>query len=278
VKVSFKTLYPMTIVVCVAAAAIAARAQAPAQRTPAARAVAPAQPRVPSGLPRTTDGHPDFSGVWQTLNTAAWDIEAHQADTGTPAGEGVVEGGPLPYQPGAIAKKKENFAKRLTDDTDAKCYMPGVPRITYMPYPFRIVQARDMTTIMYEYIHIVRTIYTNGTKHPEGIDWWMGDSRGHWEGDTLVVDVIDFNDQTTFDKAGNYHSEALHVVERYSFIDKDHLNYEVTIEDPKVYTRPWKMSMPIYRRIEKNVRPLEYDCYAFEHLFSLKGTPAAPDQ
>jgi len=97
----------------------------------------------------------------------------------------------------------------------------------------------------------------------------MGDSRGHWEGNTLVVDVIDFNDQTTFDKAGNHHSDALHVVERYSFIDKDHLNYDVTIEDPKVFTRPWKMSMPIYRRLEKNVRPLEYDCYAFEHLFRL---------
>ncbi len=277
-KVSSRLLYALTIVVWVAAAAAATRAQAPPQRATAARAVAPAQPRAATGLPRTADGHPDFSGVWQTLNAAAWDIEAHQADTGTPPGEGVVEGGPLPYRPEALAKRKENFAKRLTGDTDAKCYMPGVPRITYMPYPFRIVQTRDMTSIMYEYIHIVRTIYTNGTKHPEGIDWWMGDSRGHWEGDTLVVDVIDFNDQTTFDKVGNYHSEALHVVERYSFIDKDHLNYEATIEDPKVYTRPWKMSMPIYRRIEKNVRPLEYDCYAFEHLFNLKGTPADPDQ
>jgi hypothetical protein len=239
-------------------------AQAPARQ-------APADPNP--ALPRTADGKPDLSGVWQVLNTASWDIEAHQADTGTPPGESVVEGGDIPYQPWALEKKKENYAKRLTDDTDVKCYMPGVPRITYMPYPFRIVQMPKNVTIIYEYIHIVRTIYTDGSKHPEGIDWWMGDSRGHWEGSTLVVDVIDFNDGTTFDKAGNHHSEALHVIERYTFIDKDHLNYEVTIEDPKVFTRPWKMSMPIYRRLEKNVRPLEYDCYAFEHLFKVPPIP-----
>ncbi len=227
-----------------------------------------------SAVPRAADGKPDLSGVWEVLNTAAWDIQDHSADTGTPPGLGVVEGNEIPYQEWALAKKKENFSRRMTDDTDSKCFMPGVPRITYMPYPFRIVQTPRYVTILYEYIHVTRTIYTDGSKHPEGIDWWMGDSRGHWEGDTLVVDIIDFNDQTTFDKAGNFHSDALHVVERYSFIDKDHLNYDVTIEDPKVFTRPWKMSMPIYRRIEKNVRPLEYDCYAFEHLFTLTGTPA----
>lgn len=239
----------------------------------AGAALASAQQAAPQGgIPRTPAGrpgprHPDFSGVWQVLNTAAWDIEAHAADIGTPPGESVVVGGDIPYQPWALEKKKENYAKRMTEDTDVKCYQPGVPRITYMPYPFRIVQTDKYVSLIHEYIHIVRTVYTDGSKHPEGIDWWMGDSRGHWEGDTLVVDSIDFNDRTTFDKAGNHHSEALHVIERFSFIDKDHLNYEVTIEDPKVFTRPWKMQMPIYRRIEKNIRPLEYDCYAFEHLF-----------
>jgi hypothetical protein len=240
-------------------------AQAPTRRAPAASTPV---------VPRTPEGKPDLSGVWQVLNAAAWDIQDHNADTGTPPGQGVVEGNDIPYQAWATEKKKENFARRTTDDTDSKCFMPGVPRITYMPYPFRIVQTLRYVTILYEYIHVTRTIYVDGSKHPDGIDWWMGDSRAHWEGDTLVVDVVDFNDQTTFDKAGNFHSDALHVVERYSFIDKDHLNYEVTIEDPKVFTRPWKMSMPIYRRIEKNARTLEYDCYAFEHLFQLSGTPA----
>jgi hypothetical protein len=232
-------------------------------------AVAGDQDHLPPDVPRSETGKPNLSGVWEVLNTAAWDIQAHNADAGIPGGLGVVVGGDIPYQPAALAQKKENFARRVTDDTDSKCYMPGVPRITYMPYPFRIVQTQDYVTILYEYIHIIRTIYTNGTTHPDGIDFWMGDSRGHWEGDTLVVDVTNFNDRTWFDKVGDFHSDALHVVERYSFIDKDHLEYEATIDDPKVFTKPWKMEMPIYRRIEKNVRPLEYDCYAFEHLFKL---------
>jgi len=222
-----------------------------------------------SGIPRAANGKPDFSGVWEVLNTAAWDILPHNADKGIPGGLGVVEGGMIPYQGSALAKKKENFEHRETDDTAAKCYMPGVPRITYMPYPFRIFQTPKYVTVLYEYIHIIRTIYTNDSAHPDGLTFWNGDSRGHWDGDALVVDVTNFNDETWFDSVGDFHSEALHVIERYSYIDKDHLNYEVTIEDPKVFTRPWKMSMPLYRRIEKDVRPLEYDCNAFDHLFRL---------
>jgi hypothetical protein len=228
-----------------------------------------AQTRSAVTIPRSSDGRLDLSGVWEVLNTAAWNIQDHNADTGIPPGQGVVEGNEIPYQAWALEKKKENFARRMTEDTDSKCYLPGVPRITYMPYPFRIVETPKYVTILYEYIHVVRTIYTNGSTHPEGMNWWMGDSRGRWDGDTLVVDVTDFNDRTWFDKVGNFHSDALHVIERYSFIDKDHLDYEVSVEDPKVFTRPWKMRMPIYRRIEQNVRPLEYDCNAFEHLFQL---------
>jgi hypothetical protein len=228
-----------------------------------------AQDHSVDAIPRATSGKPDLSGVWEVLNTAAWDIQPHNADTGIPGGLGVVEGDEIPYQPSALAQKKANFAHRMTDDTDVKCYKPGVPRVTYMPYPFRIVQTPDYVAFLYEYIHITRTVYTNGTMHPDGIDFWDGDSRGHWDGDALVVDVSDFNDQTWFDKVGDFHSDALHVIERYSFIDKDHLDYEVTIDDPKVFTKSWKMKMPIYRRIEKDVRPLEYDCNAFDHLFRL---------
>lgn len=224
-----------------------------------------------SGAPRTSEGKPDFSGVWEVLNTAAWNILPHAADAGIPAGLGVVEGGEIPYQAWAIEKKKENYDHRMTEDTDSKCYKPGVPRLTYMPYPFRIVQSPKYVVLLHEYIHLIRTIYTNDTPPAEtfGVGTWDGDSRGHWDGDTLVVDVTNFNDETWFDAVGDFHSDALHVVERFSFIDKDHLNYEVTIEDLKVFTRPWKMSMPIYRRIEANVRPLEYDCNGFDHLFRL---------
>ena len=225
-------------------------------------------PTQGTAMPRTPDGKPDFTGLWRVMNSAAWDIQDHQASKGEPAGMGVVEGNDIPYQPAALAKKRENFEKRATADPEAKCYLPGVPRLMYMPFPFQIFQTPTMLTMLFEYVHAVRYVYTNGTPHPPGhIDWWMGDSRGRWEGDTLVVDVVDFNDQTWFDRAGNFHSDELHVVERYTAMDADHITYEVTIEDPKVFTRPWRMSMILYRHKEKNLQLLEYECYSFDNEF-----------
>lgn len=219
-----------------------------------------------AAMPRTADGKPDLSGVWQVMNTANLDIQDHHAQEGAPAGQGVVEGNEIPYQPWALKKKQENYANRAIADPEKRCYMPGVPRITYTPMPFQIIQRPDLTTILYEYAHVVRFIYTNGSKHPEGhIDWWMGDSRARWEGDTLVVDVSHFDERTWFDRAGNFHSDALHVVERYTPVDADHVNYEVTIEDPKVFTRPWKMNMVLYRHKERNFRLMEYECYGFPY-------------
>lgn len=219
--------------------------------------VAAAQAFTP---PRTADGKPNLQGIWQVLNTAAWDLQDHPAELGVPAGQGVVAGNEIPYQPAALAKKRENFENRRTADPESKGYLPGVPRAMYLPFPFQIFQTPNYMTIAFEYAHASRTIYTNGTPHPRGdTSWWMGDSRGRWEGDTLVVDVTHLTDQTWFDRAGNFHSDALHVVERYTMTGPDHMNYEVTIEDPKVFTRPWKMSMLFYRRKEPNVRLLEYD-------------------
>ena len=212
---------------------------------------------------RTAEGTPDLSGIWQVMNTAAWDIQDHPAQKGVPAGQGVVEGNELPYLPAAAAKKKANFEHRATADPETKCYLPGVPRITYMPYPFQITQSQKQVTILYEYVHAVRNIFL-GTPHIKGpIDWWMGDSRGRWEGNTLVVDVLEFNDETWFDRAGNFHSDALHVVERYTPVGPDLINYEATIEDPKVFSKPWKMSMLLYRHKEKNAQILEYECFSF---------------
>ncbi|MBI4887533.1 MAG: hypothetical protein HY824_10595 [Acidobacteria bacterium] len=223
----------------------------------------PAAAQVTGTLPRAADGKPDLSGVWQAVTTANWDVQAHSAARDVPAGLGVVDGNEIPYQPWAAAKKRENAANRGTADPETKCYLPGVPRSTYMPFPFQIFQTANHIAITYEYAHAVRRIFMN-TPHPDGeIEWWMGDSRGRWEGDTLVVDVIDFTDQTWFDRAGNFHSSALHVVERYTPMTPYHMNYEVTIEDPKVFTRPWTMSLPLYRRVEKNIRVLDYECYAF---------------
>jgi len=227
-----------------------------AGQTPAAAAQAGA-------VRRTPEGTPDLSGIWQVMNTAAWDIQDHSAQKGVPAGQGVVEGNEIPYLPAAAAKKKTNYENRATADPETKCYLPGVPRITYMPYPFQIAQSPKQITILYEYVHAVRNIFM-GSPHIKGpIDWWLGDSRGRWEGNTLVVDVIHFNEETWFDRAGNHHSDALHVVERYTPVGPDHINYEATIEDPKTFSRPWKMSMLLYRHKEKNAQILEYECFSF---------------
>src|SRR6201985_1486807 len=234
--------------------------------TPAARAAESYK------APRTADGNADLNGIWQAVNTANWDLQEHAARTGLvvalgavgaePGGLSVVEGGGIPYLPEAAAKKKVNFANRLTDDPEIKCYLPGVPRATYMPYPFQIVQTSKDILIAYEYAGAVRTIEM--TKAPANpADSWMGHSAGHWEGDTLVVDVTGQNDQTWFDRAGDFHSDALHVVERYTPMSADLMNYEATLEDVNVFSKPWKISMPLYKHAEKNARRMEFKCAEF---------------
>ena len=215
-----------------------------------------------SGVPRMPDGRPDLRGIWQAVNTAVWNIQDHPAELGIPAGQGIVEGNEIPYLPSALARRRENYENRLSEDPEAQCYMVGVPRITYMPYPFQIVQTPEQVTILYEYVHTFRNIHIDSPHPPGPIQWWMGDSRAHWEDDTLAVDVVHFTDQTWFDRSGNYHSDALHVVERYTRTGADHMRYEATIEDPKVFSRPWRISMPLYRRQERDAQILEYECYA----------------
>ena len=249
-------------------------------------ATAPLFGQTPYRAPRNADGHPDLSGIWQALNEANYDIELHTARPAlavrpgpygavpaapvialgavgaVPPGLGVVEGGELPYKPEALAKKKENQQNWLTSDPEIKCYLPGVPRATYMPYPFQIFQNAGALFIAYEYAGAVRNIYLKNPGPPP-VDSWMGQSVGHWEGETLVVDVTGFNDQSWFDRAGNFHSDALHVIERYTRTSPDVISYEATIEDPQVFTRPWKMTMPLYRRQEKNAQLMDFKCVEF---------------
>ena len=221
--------------------------------------------------PRTTDGKPNLNGVYQSITEAYWDIEPHSsapspvkelgASFATAGGLGITDG-PLPYKPEALAKKKENYANRLKLDPEIKCYLPGTPRGMYMPYPFQIIQTPTYIMIVSSYARAVRTIYM--TDHKEApADSWMGWSNGRWEGETLVIDTTGFNDLSWFDRAGNFHSDQLHVVERITATGADHLSYEATIEDPQTFTRPWKISMPIYRRLEKNAQLLEFNCVPF---------------
>ena len=238
-----------------------------------------------SSVPRLANGKPDLNGIWQALNEANFDIQMHAARPAlalregpygsvpaapvvalgavgaVPPGVGVVEGD-LPYRPEALATKRENQANWLTRDPEIKCYLPGVPRATYMPYPFQIAHSASSLLISYEYAGAVRDVFMKDPG-PAPVDSWMGQSVGRWDGDTLVIDVTGFNDQTWFDRAGNFHSDALHVVERYTRTSRDVIAYEATIEDPKVFTRPWKMSMALYRRQEPNAQLMDFKCVEF---------------
>ena len=229
---------------------------------------------------------PDLNGIWQAVNEAHWDLETHVARPalatfpgpagdvpaapvlalgaigGVPGGLGVVEGGSIPYRPAAAMQRQENFENALTRDPEVKCFLPGVPRATYMPYPFQIVQSTERILVAYEYASANRNIYFDDVGAAP-VDTWMGHSVGRWDGETLVVDVTDQVADTWFDRAGNYHSSALHVTERYTAISPDHLRYEATIDDPDVFTRAWTISMPLYRRKEPTAQLMEYKCVEF---------------
>ncbi len=224
-------------------------------------------------LPRAWDGHPDLNGIWQAIGTAHWDLEDHPASAGhpdlgaigaVPPGQGVVEGGEIPYQAWAREQRQQNFENRLIEDPEAKCFLPGVPRATYLPYPFQIIQGDRKVMIVYGFAEANRTIHMDkDTPEAPPLDTWMGRSHGRWDGDTLVVDAVGFTGEGWFDRAGNFASAALRVEERYTPMGPNALTYEATIEDPTVFTRPWKISMPLYRRLEANARVLEFKCVEF---------------
>jgi hypothetical protein len=245
-----------------------------------------AQQQAPYRAPRADGGYPDLNGIWQSMNEADYDLDAHMAKAAmalrpgpfgpvpaaqvlalgavgaVPPGLGVVQGGEIPYKPEMLARKKENQENWLTRDPEIKCYLPGIPRANYIAQPFQIFENAKQIFIAYQFAGAVRNIFLKDPG-PAPVDSWMGQSVGHWEGETLVIDVTGFNDQTWFDRAGNFHSDALHVVERYTRTGPDVITYEATIEDPKVFTRPWKILMPLYRRQEKNMQLLDFKCVEF---------------
>jgi hypothetical protein len=243
----------IALFVAVGAAAISSPAQTKAPANAKAGAYSPV---------RLADGKPDLNGIWEVRAKVDADLE------GKIGGKNIIVDAPdgkIPYKPEALAQRKENSQKRATLDTMSKCWMPGVPRLAYIPYPFQIVQSANQPVIpiLSQYVHIVRNIQMQG-EHLDGLENWLGDSRGHWEGDTLVVDVTNFNDQTWFDGAGDYHSSDLHVVERFTRTAPDTITYEATISDPKVLTKPFKISLPLTLHTEKNFQIMEYECYAMK--------------
>ena len=238
-------------------------------------------------VPKAADGHPDLSGVWQALNTAHWNLEPHTsaypvvielgAQFAVPPGLGVVDGGTIPYLPAARAERDKHFANRLADDPEGKCYLGGVPRSTYMPYPFQIFQNKRDVIIVYQYATGFRRIFVDG-KDEAPLNAWMGWSNAHWEGDTFVVEVTGLNGQTWLDRAGNYFSDNAKVVERYTPIGPNHMRYEATIEDPTVFSRPWTIRMPLYRVVDDNYRMLEFKCepFAEEKIYGHLRKPVPP--
>jgi hypothetical protein len=266
-------------IVAAATAAVLLGIYAAAGRTPA-------QMTAADRIPRGSDGNPRLDGIWQANNSAHYDLEPHPprpavatvkdrvsdvpaapvlalgAFGAIPAGLGVVEGNAIPYTPDALKKKQENFAHALTRDPAAKCYMPGVPRATYMPFPFQIITSTSTIAIVYEFAGASRTIHM-GKVSPAPLSTWMGQSVGHWDGDTLVVEVTDMMPDTWFDRAGNHHTDKLKVTERYTPLDANRLQYDATIEDPGAFTRPWKISMPLYRRAERDAQIFEFKCAEF---------------
>jgi hypothetical protein len=235
----------------------------------------PAQGQAKGGarpIPRMPDGKPNLTGLWQALGTAYWDIRDHSAQAGPfyqmgaigaiPAGQGIVEGGEIPYTPEAAAKQKENFQNRMKLDPEVLCYMPGIPRAHYMPYPFQIIQSQRDIAFAYEFATANRVV-NMGPPKKVIVDTWMGTSNGHWEGDTLVVDVTGLNGNSWFDRAGNFQTDGIHIVERFTLDGPDHLNYEAAIEDKNIYTRPWKLSTVLYRRKEKGAQLNEFKCVEF---------------
>lgn len=228
--------------------------------------------------PARVDGHPNLNGIWQAMNSAYWNLEAHSATairnewklgalSGIPAGESVVEGGTIPYLPKALKTRDENRAGYPASDPVTKCYMPGIPRANYQPYPFEIIQGDGNILFDYSFATANRVIHMKKDEQLAyddiPVDQWMGWSNGHWDGDTLVVEVLANDDRTWFDRAGNYHSSAMKVTEHYSLIDDSHMRYEATIDDPDTFSRPWKISMQLYRRTEPNVELFGYKCVEF---------------
>jgi len=264
---------PLVLLACVASAAVSISSPALSQER---------------DRPQRIAGKPNLNGIWQAMNTANWNLEGHSAErldefwqlgslAAIPAGQGVVVGGSIPYRPEARAQRDANRAAWPAADPETKCYMPGIPRATYMPFPFQIVQGEgDIILFSYTFANANRPVFMNEKDHLIApVDLWMGRSNGHWENNTLVIEVNSNIADTWLDRSGNHHSNAMLVTERYQLIDDHLMQYEARIEDPETFTEPWTIRMPLYRHVEDNARLLEFNCveYAEKLLYGELMTP-----
>jgi len=233
-------------------------------------------------------GKPNLNGIWQTMGSANWNLEAHSAQKidsqwqlgalfSIPAGTSVILGGKIPYKPEALKQRDEFRAQWPKSDPETLCYLPGIPRATYMPYPFQIFQGDRDILMVYSYATANRTIFMKNHQPPP-VDSWMGRSDGHWEGDTLVVETTGFNARAHLDRSGNFFGPSLKVVERFTLENPNVIRYEATLTDPETYTAPWTIRMPLYKHVEADAQVLEYKCVPFaeELLYKDLERPAQP--
>ncbi len=224
--------------------------------------------------PDTIGDRPNLNGIWQAMNSANWNLEAHPAQAlddfwamgaiaAIPAGKSVVQGGTIPYLPEALEQRNENRANWPAADPEAKCYMLGVPRVTYHDMPFQIIQSDSDDMLMVYPFAATNRVINMRDNTPPPIDTWMGKSDGRWDGDVLEVVTTGQNDQSWLDRAGNHHSNQLTVTERFTLLGPNHLWYEATLEDPETYAEPWTIEMPLYRLIEDDAQLLEHKCVPF---------------
>ena len=272
------------------AAALGACETAATTSSESLTASAPAPAAAPAAwkAKRGPDGvHPDLNGVWQVLNTANYNIEAHAAqsalqlrpgpyvpvpDAGVvalgaigavPAGIGIVQGdGKIPYTADALALRDENRAKAVENDPEVKCYLPGIPRANYMDKPFQIFHSDKAVFFAYEYAGAVRNVFlTDPGEAP--VDSWMGQSYGKWDGDTFVIEVTGLLGDTWLDRSGNLHGSTTKVTERWTPTSDTTMRYEATIEDEEVYTKPWKIAFNLYKRVGEDAQLQQFKCVEF---------------
>jgi hypothetical protein len=228
-----------------------------------------ARDEAPFSPPRLWDGTtPDFRGIWQVRDTAYVNLEGHPGEGDIAASPGIVvdpPDGKVPYTAEALARRQENYRTRTTADPSIRCYQAGVPRATYLATPLQILQSPGNFAIVYEENHAFRVFHPEERPHFDATNWWMGDTRYRWDGDTLVADVVALTDQLWLDQAGNFHSTAVHIIERYRMTGPDTLEYEARIEDPEVYTRPWTLRTVLHRVTEPGARIIEDECLEDEH-------------
>jgi hypothetical protein len=226
-------------------------------------------PRHVAGGPvqHLADGHPDMQGFWNAANNggAVFELQNHPtAKSGVPPGKGAIvepSDGFLPYQPWAAAKAKDTFEHDLAAEPELHCYESGVPKQMYVQFGFQIFQPANYVVITWEFMHAYRVIPTDGRPHiPAGIKLFQGDSVAHWEGETLVVDTTNLNDRTWYDTTGNFHSDAEHVVERFTPVDTNSIKYEATVDDPKTLTKPFKIAMDLYKSNDPKYEQMEFGC------------------